>query len=103
MATIAAADFTCVLAVCVAVVRKRMQRHQALHKELTELNEEAVLCHGKNDGVEVFAHSIFHELQLLGLDQFALCIRGPALGVTRLLPNGGKFAVFVRSGEVACR
>ncbi len=102
-AAICAADFARVLAVAVAVVRQRMERHQALNKQLAELNEEAVLRDRKDDGVEVFADSIFHEFQLLGLDQFALCVRSPALGLARLLTDCDKFAVLIRSGEVAGR
>ena len=68
----------------IAVVLQRCQRHKPFNKQIVQLHEEPILRTRENDGVEVLADAVLHELDLLPLDQFALRIVGTPLRLARL-------------------
>src|SRR2546423_8605242 len=76
-----ARDLLGVLAVSVAVVRHRRERHEAFDEHIEQLDEEAELGHADDQSLELFADAIAHELDLLPLHQLALGVVGAALGL----------------------
>src|SRR5271170_797302 len=81
----------------VAIILQRRQRHEPFNKQLIQFNEEPILRTRKYDRVEVFAHSILHELDLLPLNQLTLCIIGAPLRLARLGSDCSQFGLWNRA------
>ena len=65
----------------VAVVLQGGDGDEAFDEEVVELDEEAVLGAGEDDGVEVLADAVLHEFDLFPLDELALGVVGSAFGL----------------------
>src|SRR5258708_4804692 len=61
----------------IAIILQRSQWHESFNKQIIQLNEETILRTRENDGIEVLANTVLHELDLLPLDQLPLGIIGP--------------------------
>ena len=94
LARVLADDLARVLVVAVIVVGERVERDQAFDEQVGKFDEEAELGDAGDQAVEVFAHAVLHELDLLPFHEFALGLVGAALGVTGLF---GDVVEFVES------
>src|SRR5271166_4743552 len=81
-------DLASIFVIHVAVAGQRVDRHQPLDKELLQFHEKAEFRRADNQRVEIFADSLLHEFGFLPFHEFALGIRGPALGFGAVVADG---------------
>ncbi len=84
LARVLSDDLARVLVVGVAVVDECVERDEAFDEEVRELDEESKFGHAGDEAVEVFSHTVLHELDLLPFHELALGVVGAAFGLRRL-------------------
>ena len=84
-------NFMRVLAPGVAIGTQRIDGHEALDKEIGELDKEAEFGGVEDEGGELVADAVLHEANFLPFDQLALSFGGAALVVAGFLGNLGEF------------
>src|ERR1043165_1424320 len=62
-------DLADVLLISVLVARQRVDRNEAFDEEVGQLDEDAVLGGADDEGVEILADPLGHELHLFPVDQ----------------------------------
>jgi hypothetical protein len=78
-------DLAYVLFVLEAVARQRIQRDEAFDEHVLQLDEEPEARGGNDQGVELVADPVDHELYLLPFDQLTLGFGSATLGFGRLI------------------
>src|SRR5690242_4151135 len=84
-------DLANVLLISVLIAGQAVDRDQAFHVEVGQLDKEAVLGRADDEAVEILAYAAGHELYLLPLDQLALGVGGAALRLRTLLGDVAHF------------
>lgn len=71
-------DLAGIFVVRVIIVCQGVERHKAFNKQLRQFDEEAELGDADDQAIKVLAHALFHELEFLPFQQFALGFSGGA-------------------------